>query len=68
MEESSAYKIKGMISYPCCANEKVLVYENTVGYSSCKCPRCGKYAIFDYDRMTSRPSAAIRGATRKLNR
>ncbi len=68
MEDNLARKIKGMIPYPCCQNEKVLVYENTTGQSSCKCPRCGKYAVFDYDRMVSKPSVAVRGATRKLNR
>ena len=56
--------VKGMISYPCCLKETVMVYSNTHGQASAKCPRCGKYAIFDYDLMQARPSTPVRGASR----
>lgn len=60
-----AYKIKGMISFPCCEKEKIIVYEGACGSSSNKCPRCGKYAIFDFDEMTSTSTVAARGVSHK---
>ena len=57
--------VKGMIPYPCCPKEAVMVYSNTHGQASAKCPKCGKYARFDYDRMQARPVRPVRGASRQ---
>lgn len=61
MMSSCAFKVKGFVLYPCCEKEKVLVYEDSTGHSSIKCPRCGKYAIFDFDHMKAVPTDAARG-------
>lgn len=61
-----AFKLNGMIEFPCCKKEKVMIYEGTSGRCSVKCPRCGKYVIFDYDKMEAVLGAAIRGASHKL--
>ncbi len=63
-----AKQIKGMISYPCCKKEKIMVFMGSSGRVSSKCPKCQKYAIFDYDSMTSEPGEVLRGASHKLNR
>lgn len=62
MMSNSAYKMKGIICFPCCEKEKIVVYEGATGHSSNKCPRCGKYAIFDFYEMTSKSGKAARGA------
>lgn len=67
MNDSSAEKIKGMIPYPCCPSEKAMVYEGSTGRSSYKCPRCHKFAIFDYDKMKSYPAPAARGAVNRFS-
>ena len=59
---------KGMIEYPCCKKEKVLVYDDCRGHVSNKCPRCGKYAVFDFCAMTAEPQSPVRGATSKYQR
>ena len=56
---------KGMIAYPCCKKEKVLVYNDCRGHVSNKCPRCGKYAVFDFCTMTAVQQNPVRGATSK---
>ena len=66
MVYASAEKMKGMIPFPCCRGEKVIAYESSSGRSSNKCPRCGKFALFDYDAMMAVPSSAARGAAHKL--
>lgn len=59
--------IKGMIAFPCCEKEKIIVYEGSSGKCSIKCPHCGRYAIFDYDKMSAVPSKTLRGVIQKLN-
>lgn len=61
-----AYKIKGMIAFPCCNKEKIMVYEDSTGHSSNKCPRCGKYALFDFDKMEATEGEALRGAAHRF--
>ena len=60
--------VRGMISYPCCPGETVMVYQNAHGQVSNKCPRCGKFARFDYDRMTATAVRACRGASQLYKR
>ena len=55
--------VKGMISYPCCPKETVIVFLNAHGQASIKCPKCGKCARFDYDRMAATAFRAYRGAS-----
>ncbi len=57
-------RVKGMIPYPCCPKETVIVFLDAHGQVSNKCPRCGKFARFDYDRMTATAARAFRGASR----
>lgn len=56
------YKIKGMVSFPCCKKEKVIAYEGSAGKCAIKCPKCGQYALFDYDRMKATSGESLRGA------
>lgn len=56
-------KIKGYITYPCCPKEKNLVYEGAHGKNSCRCGRCGKFLLFDYDKMEANIISAVKGAT-----
>lgn len=61
--DNCARKIKGIITYPCCSQEKIVVYEDTGGWTSNKCPNCGKYAMFDFEHMTAWKISAVRGVT-----
>ena len=67
VKENVIINIKGMIPFPCCEQEKIIVFAGTTGKSSIKCPRCQKYAVFDYDEMESRPGMVLRGMSHKLN-
>lgn len=64
----SEKKIKGMIEYPCCPKETVIVYETAQGSFSSKCPRCGKFVLFDTDQMTAEICAPLKGAKDKFRR
>ncbi len=57
--------IKGMIPYPCCPKEAVIAFLNAHGQASNKCPKCGKFVRFDYDRMTATAFRAYRGASQQ---
>jgi hypothetical protein len=63
-----AYKLKGIIPFPCCPKEKIMAYEGSSGKCSIKCPKCGRYAIFDYDKMEAVPGETLRGAAHKLKK
>lgn len=67
MVESAAEELKGMISYPCCPKEKIMPYISARGVISNKCPKCGKFAMFDLDLMTSWQAKPVRGAAHKFN-
>lgn len=43
---------KGIIKFPCCA-EEIIVYTGATGYIVSKCPRCGKQIRFNLDDMTA---------------
>lgn len=58
---------KGMIQYPCCSH-KALVYEGASGKVSIPCTRCGKYILFDYDKMTASIGGAAKGAVHRLQK
>lgn len=60
---STAEKLKGQIPFPCCPKEKAMAYESSHGRASYKCPRCGKFATFDFDKMVAYPSGAAKGAS-----
>lgn len=66
MVSTSTEKLKGMIPFPCCKTEKVMAFESSSGRTSNKCPRCGKFAVFDFDRMTAYYAPALRGAAHKF--
>lgn len=61
-----AEKLKGQIPFPCCSKEKVMAYESSRGRVSLKCPRCGRFAIFDFDEMVAYLSQAAKGASHKF--
>lgn len=61
-------KIKGVIEYPCCPKEAVIVYESSRGSFSIKCPRCGKFVLFDTDQMSAEICAPLKGAKDKFRR
>lgn len=67
MKAACLLNAKGFIPYPCCPKEKVMVGREATGQVSQKCPRCGKFAIFDYKEMTAYQSEPIRGATHQLS-
>lgn len=62
----TAEKLKGLISFPCCPKEKAMAYESSHGRISLKCPKCGRFVIFDLDKMTAYMSRAIKGASHKF--
>lgn len=66
--ENLAYRLKGMIPFPCCEKEKIMVYEGSSGKCSIKCPVCRHYAVFDYDKMEAVPGETLRGAAHKLKK
>ncbi len=63
-QESEA--VPRTIPFPCCPKEKVVVYEEVRGRVSIRCPRCDKFAEFDFTRMVSRPAGPYRLITKKL--
>lgn len=63
---NTAEKIKGQIPYPCCPKEKAMAFDSSHGRASYKCPRCGKFAIFDFDEMEAYPAQAARGAAHRF--
>lgn len=70
MEKNVYDDLRGFIGFPCkCkGNSKVLVYNDTHGRVSSPCPICGKFAVFDYDSMTSVPAPTMKGAVKQFNR
>lgn len=64
--DNSKNNVQGVIHFPCHSKEKVLVYEGTSGYCSIKCPSCDKFALFDFNSMTSMSVKAARGAIHNL--
>ncbi len=60
--------VQGVIPFPCHSKEKVLVYEGTSGRCSIKCPSCDKFALFDFNSMTSMSVKAARGAIHDLTK
>ena len=60
--------VRGVIHFPCHIKEKVLVYEDARGCCSMRCPRCDRFALFDFDYMKSQPIGAARGAIHQLNK
>lgn len=60
--------VQGVIHFPCHSKEKVLVYEGTNGRCSLKCPFCDRFALFDFDTMSSKPAKASRGTVHNLNK
>lgn len=63
---NTAEELKGQIPFPCCPKEKAMAYESSHGRVSLKCPRCGRFAIFDFDKMTAHLSGAAKGASHKF--
>ncbi|MDO4977889.1 MAG: hypothetical protein Q4E53_11575 [Eubacteriales bacterium] len=59
-------KVRGNIPYPCCPKEKNVVYEGAKGKNSSKCPRCGRFILFDYDQMTAAVIGQVKGATKGI--
>ncbi|MBO5543602.1 MAG: hypothetical protein J5949_03095 [Oscillospiraceae bacterium] len=59
-------ELKGMIDFPCGCKAKALIYKDSKGRFSVRCPVCGKYTRFDSDTMSAETIGAVRGATRKL--
>lgn len=39
-----------------------MVYADAHGRVSNKCPKCGRFAVFDYDEMCAEPGKPCRGA------
>ena len=67
-ERSGSTDIKGMIKCPCCQQEKVAAYDDSHGHASIKCPKCGRFGVYDFDNMTAVIGKAARGAAKKFNR
>lgn len=44
-----------------------MVYMSGKGRVSDKCPRCGKFALFDLDEMEASPTGALKGIVSKQN-
>ena len=64
MEQIKTEEEKGIIPFPCCPGEKIIVYECMQGRTSNKCPRCGKYAVFDFEKMISYKGMPLRGVNK----
>ena len=62
-DPKSDQQVKGMIPFPCCPKESVMAYAEAHGRSSNKCPKCGRFAVFDFDRMSAEPGKPCRGAS-----
>lgn len=43
-----------------------MAYESSHGRVSLKCPRCGRFAIFDFDEMIAHLAVAAKGASHKF--
>lgn len=60
VNEFPDHEVKGIIKFPCCKAEKVVVYKGSTGCSAIKCPQCGQISIFDFDKMVSETVSQIR--------
>ena len=56
------HRVRGVIPYPCCPTESVVVFADAHGRSSVKCPKCSRFAVFDYDKMCADQGRPCRGA------
>lgn len=56
----SDHEIKGVIKFPCCEAEEIVVYKGSSGECAIKCPNCGCMSIFSFDRMTTRTISEMR--------
>ncbi len=63
---TTAEKLRGQILFPCCPKQKTMAFVSSHGRASIKCPNCGKFATFDFDRMVAYPSPAARGASNQF--
>lgn len=59
-------QIKGVILFPCCPKEKIIVYAGSSGRTSNKCPQCKKMAEFDLDQMKADAASPMRGVVHKF--
>ena len=57
---TSAEKVTGYISFPCCKKQKKILYGYPTGQVSDMCPRCKKKEMFDLDRRVSWNIEAVR--------
>lgn len=60
-------ELKGYIAFPCCPSQKKMVYVSGRGKVADKCPKCGKFAIFDLDEMKAELTKPFRGVVSKFN-
>lgn len=65
MTGSCAEKFRGMIPYPCCPQYKAGVEFSAHGRATHRCPNCGKYIEFDYDKLEAKIVSPSRGASHK---
>lgn len=61
------HEVKGIIKFPCCTTEKIVVYKNSSGHGAIKCPRCGRFSVFNFDEMTAETVDEKRGIHRTTN-
>lgn len=55
-------KYKGYIKCPFCG-DKAMVMNDAHGRASHRC-KCGKFLLFDYDKMVAEPGGVLRGAAK----
>lgn len=53
-------EMKGIIKFPCCGKERIMVYSGSSGQCAVKCPNCGKTSIFNFKEMTAKAVSEIR--------
>ena len=61
-----AEKLKGRFHFLAVPREKAMAYESSHGRVSLKCPRCGRFAIFDFDEMIAHLAGANKGASSQV--
>ena len=60
LDPNATFEMKGIIKFPCCGKERIMVYSGSSGQCAVKCPNCGKTSIFNFKEMTAKAVSEIR--------
>lgn len=66
VKDEALENVKGMVPFPCGCGSEAVVYKGATGQISVPCRVCGRFALFDQDRMIAIPAKPLKGASHKF--